>query len=163
MIQSNHKAEVFVFNGVSHIDWSMLLGSSFVICSVTFPHIISNDGHSLGYKLLEWPASSWLVVVHLIKEVSLENGVISLQILFLCWVLDVSEMRVELQVITLVGLESLECFISLHLVLRSQLHWSLRDDMAVILDCSHVIVESVNLLQVDSNNQGLWIHLFSGT
>ena len=57
--------------------------------------------------------------------------------------------------------ESSESFVSLNLMLWSQFDWSLRDYMAIILNSSHVVKKSIDLFQVNSYDQALWVNFFS--
>ena len=110
--------------------------------------------------LLECPATLGQVGVHLIEEVSLEDGIVSLKVLLFGLVLHVSEVRVVGEVEALVWGKASESFVSLHFVGEGQLHRSVRDDVAVILNCSNVVVKPVNFFQVNSNYKGLWINFF---
>ena len=90
--------------------------------SVSFPNIISDESHSARVVFLECPAALWLITVNLIEEVSLEYGIVGLQIFLLGLVLDVSEMGVVGEIEAFACLKASESFIPLNLVCKGKFH-----------------------------------------
>ena len=101
---------------------------------------------------LECPAALWLVAVDFIEEVSLEDGIVGLKVLLLLLILDVSKVRVVLKIEAFACLKTSEGLVSLHLVGKGQFHRAVRDDVAIILNSSYMIVKPIDLFQVNSDN-----------
>lgn len=97
----------------------------------------------------------------LIEEVSLEDGIVEHKVIALGLILNRAEVRVALHSHGIFMLESKECLVALHLVLRRQLHGTVRHNVAIILNCENMIVKTVNLSQIIAHDVGLGILLFS--
>jgi hypothetical protein len=94
----------------------MLLCVNSMEGGVSLPNIISNESHSARVVFLECPAALGQVGVHLIEEISLEDSIVSLQVLLLSSVLHISKVRVASKVEAVACGQASESFVSLNFV-----------------------------------------------
>jgi len=95
----------------------------------------------------------WLIWWNIIKEISLENCIICFQVFPFSLVLHISEMRIEIKVEAFLWRQSSKCFISFNLMCWSQLHWAVWNNMAIVLNSPHMIIQPINLFQVNADDQ----------
>lgn len=114
----------------------------------TLPLVVSDNSGSSSSVLLNGPNASWLVSVHIVKEVNSKDSVVLQQSLLFVWALNVSEMRVLFQVECRFAAKSSESVVTSDLVSLCQFHGALRHDVAIVFDCQYCVVKSVKLGQV---------------
>ena len=94
-----------------------------------------DDG--LGSVEVKSPGALGLVIGDWVEEVSVENGVITLDLVLLLFVLHVAEVVVLRYIERLFLLEALKCFVTAHLVHGREFKGAMRHDMRIVLDSAH--------------------------
>lgn len=72
-------------------------------------------------------------------------------------------MTVIFEIKAFIFIEAAKCFISLNFVIFIESHRSLWNNMAIVFNCSDMIMKSINFLEINLNNQTFWIFFFCGS
>jgi len=117
----HNETSVKVFETIANVDASMVLAVNLMVCCVTLPHIVSNEGEP-WVDFLERPAALWKVARDTVQEITLKDGIVSFQLIFLKFLLNISKMRVVPKIKCLSWWQSLESFITLNFMRWCKLH-----------------------------------------
>ena len=128
---------------------------------ISWPRVVSKQGdvtlsaHSLGTQRTSCP-----LVACLVQEVTPEHCLIFLKRSCLNVILDSPKVNVIFGLNSIGDSETAESIVSTNLVLISQLNWSLRHNVAVVLDSIDCKLKSVNLGEVARHKTCVGVLLF---
>ena len=90
--------------------------------------------------------------MNFVQEGLVEDGIFVLETGSLVLLLDVSEVTIVFEVKSFRHVKSFESLVSLDFVLLVHFHGSLGYDVAVMVDCSNVVMETINFFHINLLN-----------
>ena len=120
--------------------------------SESFPDIISENSYCLASIFLKGPASLGQVTVNIVQKGFVENCVFIFKLSSLIFLLYVSKMTIIFQLKGFLHIHADESFVSLDFMLLIHFHSAMRYNVAIVINCSDVIVESIDFFHINLFN-----------
>ena len=122
VVESQHEGQVYVWHTVTDVDCTVNRGFGSVVRVITGPEVTTESSNSAARVHNNAPALVRFVFRNAVQKVAVVNSLITSDELFLRGVFNLSEVLPVGEVHRFFNRESLECFIALNLLERSELH-----------------------------------------
>ena len=126
------------------------------------PGVVADDGRAAGAVFLHGPGTLGLIFGEGVEEIALEDGVVEEEGYLFGLGLHVAEVRIFVQVEGIDFVQALEGTVTGYFVVFGEAHSALGNDVAVVLDSEDGVEETVDFLEVDFDEVGVFVFLDTG-